>query len=74
MAAQRIYSVIPPYGDVRLVKAISRSQALSHVANSLFSIRVATQEDLVHALSNGIKVEAVRDGDQLFIEGVIDKE
>jgi len=74
MAAQRIYSVIPPSGCVRLVKAISRSQALSHVANSLFSIRVATQEDLVHALSNGIKIEAVRDGDQLFIEGVIDKE
>ena len=68
MAGQRIYSVIPPFGKVRLVKAISRSQALSHVANTLFSIRVATQEDLVETLTKGVKVEAVRDGDQLAFE------
>ena len=68
MAGQRIYSVIPPSGETRLVKAISRSQALSHVANTLFNIRVATQEDLVESLTKGVKVEAVRDGDQLAFE------
>jgi hypothetical protein len=34
------------------------SQAITHVAKSAFSAKVASQDDLVEALSNGIKVEA----------------
>jgi plasmid rolling circle replication initiator protein Rep len=48
-----------------LVKASIRQQALSHVAQSLFTVRVASQEDLIKALSSGIKVENARDADQL---------
>lgn len=57
MAAQRIYIVNGPTGT-RLVKAAVASQAISHVAKSAFSAKVASQDDLVEALSNGIKVEA----------------
>lgn len=57
MASQRIYIVNGPTGT-RLVKAAVASQAISHVAKSAFSAKVASQDDLVEALSNGIKVEA----------------
>ena len=56
MASQRIYIVNGPTG-ARLVKASVASQAISHVAKSAFSAKVASQDDLVEALSNGIKVE-----------------
>ena len=41
-----------------------RSQALSHVANSTFNIRVATQDDLVQALTAGTKIEQYRAPEQ----------
>jgi hypothetical protein len=56
MAGKRIYIVGTKEG-VRLVKATVRQQALTHVANSLFEIRVASQDDLVDALGKGIKIE-----------------
>lgn len=56
MAGKRIYLVGTKDG-VRLVKAAVRQQALTHVANSLFEIRVASQDDLVEALGNGVKIE-----------------
>ena len=65
MTAQRIYTVGTPDGKVRLVKATNRAQALSHVANSVFVIRVANQDDLVYNLSKGVMVENVSDGEQL---------
>jgi hypothetical protein len=67
MTATRIYLVgsSDPAFPVRLVKASIRQQALSHVAQSLFTVRVASQEDLIKALSSGIKVENARDADQL---------
>ena len=55
--ATRIYLVTGPTGS-RLVKATVASQAITHVAKSAFSAKVASQDDLVEALSNGIKVEA----------------
>lgn len=69
MTAQRIYIVgsSDPHQPVRLVKAAVRQQALTHVAQSIFTVRVASQDDLVKALSNGVKVENARDGDQLEI-------
>jgi hypothetical protein len=56
MAGKRIYLVGTKDG-VRLVRATVRQQALTHVANSLFEIRVASQDDLVDALQKGIKIE-----------------
>lgn len=56
MASQRIYIVNGPTGT-RLVKAAVASQAISHVAKSAFSAKVASQDDLVQALTEGIKVE-----------------
>jgi len=54
--ATRIYLVNGPTGS-RLVKATVASQAITHVAKSAFSAKVASQDDLVQALSNGVKVE-----------------
>mgnify|MGYP000729963748 CR=1 FL=1 len=56
MANQRIYIISGPTGT-RLVKASVASQAISHVAKAAFSAKVASQDDLVQALSDGIKVE-----------------
>jgi len=69
MTASRIYVVgsSDPVFPVRLVKATIRQQALSHVAQSLFTVRVASQDDLITALGKGIKVENAKDGDQLEI-------
>jgi hypothetical protein len=64
MTAQRIYLVSTPDGASRLVSASLRQQALSHVANSMFSVRVASQQDLVEALTAGVKVENYKDADQ----------
>lgn len=61
--AERIYIVHGPQGT-RLVKAGLRQQALSHVANSTFNIRVATQDDLVQALTSGTKIEQYRAPEQ----------
>jgi hypothetical protein len=56
MASTRIYLVNGPTGT-RLVKASIASQAITHVAKSAFSAKVASQDDLFEAVSNGIKVE-----------------
>jgi hypothetical protein len=61
--AERIYIVHGPQGT-RLVKASMRQQALSHVANSTFTVHVATQDELVEALTTGYKVELYRAPDQ----------
>jgi hypothetical protein len=61
---QRIYVVGTPDNQVRLVKASVRQQAISHVANHLFTVRVASQDDLIKAIGDGVKVENYRDPDQ----------
>lgn len=65
MATQRIYLIGTPSGEVRLVKAGIRSQAISHVANSMLTIRVATQDDLVEAISAGKSVENAKTPEQI---------
>ena len=52
----RIYLVNGPTGT-RLVKASVASQAITHAAKSAFTAKVASQDDLVQAVSNGVKVE-----------------
>lgn len=65
MASQRIYLVIGPNGQ-RLVKATVASQAASHVAKEEFTVKVASQDELVNALSNGIKVESTKAEETIF--------
>lgn len=55
--ATRIYIVTSTEGVTRLVKATVASQAITHVAKNAFTARVASQDDLVQALGNGVKVE-----------------
>ena len=68
--AERIYIVHGPQGT-RLVKASLRQQALSYVANSTFTIHVASQDDLVAQITSGTKIEQYRAPEQadLPIEG-----
>ena len=61
---QRIYLVGTPDGKTRLIKAALRQQALSHVANTLLSVRVASQDDLVAEISKGTTVEQYNAPDQ----------
>jgi len=56
MAQSRIYLVGTPNG-VRLVRATVRQQALTHAANSMFTVRVATQDDIVNAMKMSIEIE-----------------
>lgn len=59
MSKARIY-IVDDSSDTkaapRLVRAISQSQAIKHVTRP-FTATVATQERLVEALDNGVKVE-----------------
>ena len=64
MATQRIYIVGTPNGDIRLVRASLRQQALSHVANSTFTVQVASQDDLVDAVTKGVAVESYKAPEQ----------
>lgn len=53
----RIYRVeTPDTGAIRLVRATNQPAAVRHVARDL-AVRVASQDDLVDALSKGVKVE-----------------
>lgn len=64
MANQRIYLVGTPDNKVRLIKASIRQQAVSHVANTMLTVRVASQDDLVKALTEGIEIEQYRGHEQ----------
>ena len=64
MAQQRIYLVGTPDNKIRLIKASLRQQALSHVANTLLTVRVASQDDLVKALTSGVEIEQYRQPEQ----------
>ena len=71
MREERIYIVGTSDNNVRLVRASSRHQALIHVAQTSFVVRMASQNDLVDAITNGIKVENYRPPEQteLSLEG-----
>jgi hypothetical protein len=67
--AERIYIVRNAHG-ARLVKANLRQQALSHVASTEYTVRVASQDDLVQQLSVGTKIEQYRAPEQIeLIDG-----
>ena len=64
---ERIYAVHAGKTS-RLVRARSRAQALTHVAQSMFIITVADQEELVTLLGDGVKVENAKNPDQTEME------
>ena len=64
---ERIY-VVYHGATGRLVRAKSRAQALSHVAQSTFNVRVASQNELVALLGQGTEVESVKDAGQAELE------
>jgi hypothetical protein len=55
--ATRVYIVSTQDGTNRLVRATVASQAITHVAKSAFTAKVASQDDLILELRNGTKVE-----------------
>lgn len=59
----RIYLIASNRG-VRLVRANTRAQALNYVASQEFTVRVASQDDLVKHLSEGSKIETAISPDQ----------
>jgi len=64
---QRVYTV--GVGDqVRLVRASNRRQAIAHVSTGLMTIRVASQEDIIHQLSKGVPVENYTAPEQIELE------
>lgn len=67
MAQSRIYLVGTPNG-VRLVRASVRQQALSHAANAMFTVRVATQDDIVNAMEMDIKIENYKSPEQTDLD------
>lgn len=68
MKQQRIY--ICGHGQtIRLVRASHRAQALNHVARSIISVNVASQDELVDAAINkNIPIENASDGEQKELE------
>ena len=61
--SQRIYLVgsSDPSIKNRLVKANAPSQAIAYVAKQILSVKVASQDDLVNALTQGVKVETFKE-------------
>jgi hypothetical protein len=58
--ATRIYHVNLE-GNQFLVRASHPNAALMHVARSVSAVRVASQDDLVNCLADGIKVESAKE-------------
>ena len=54
----RIYSIKSKDGKtLGLVRAATKNSALRHIAEKRFNVEVASQEELVWAVSNGASIE-----------------
>ena len=60
----RIYLVVSPEGEQRLIRAQSKQQAVWYVVQSKYIVRPAGQDDLVDLIPKGVKVEMVKDDSQ----------
>ena len=56
----RIYKVNTPNGS-RLVRAVNKTQAIGYVARATIKAAVATQDDLLALVADGVKVEDAAD-------------
>lgn len=54
----RVY-VVSNGMEARLVRAPNRARALGHVARATLTVELATQEALIHLLTEGVAVEDV---------------
>jgi hypothetical protein len=61
MKEKRIYLVTPVSNDVppRLIEADSKTRALSYAARTFYTVKLASQHELVTALVDGREVEVV---------------
>ena len=64
----RIYIVGTLDGDVRLIRAKTKSQAMSHFLVNNITIKVASQDELIDAVKDGCEVENYRHADQVELE------
>jgi hypothetical protein len=62
-ADKRIYKVVqitsPTTTEVRLVRAANRIQAENFVASTTISAELASQDDMIELIGDGVKVEDV---------------
>ena len=58
----RIYKVNTPNGS-RLVRAVNKTQAIGFIARACLDAALATQDDLIALLADGVQVEAVNTED-----------
>ena len=70
MATQtRIYTVSDKQtGDARLVRATHPTHALMHVARVAYAVRVASQDDLIQMIPQGVEVEDAKSEPQAMPE------
>lgn len=73
MKQQRIYLV--GHGQtMRLVRASHRQQAVGHVARSIINAKVASQDELVEALTKGIVIEKAVAPEQVDLVDTLEEE
>lgn len=64
---QRIYAVIREEDlgktETKLVRATTKAQALAHVARGEFSVGVATQDQIVEAMTAGVSVQDAKEAE-----------
>lgn len=63
----RIY-IVGMNDGVRLVRANNRQQAVSHVARQIIVAKVASQDELVKHITEGVVVENYKAPDQKELE------
>ena len=63
----RIYTV-GVGNQIRLIRASNRRQAIAHVSLGIMTIRVATQEDIINQLNEGIPIENYTQPEQIELE------
>jgi hypothetical protein len=64
----RIYIVGTPDGDIRLIRAKTKNQAMSHFLTNNITIKVASQDELLDAVKDGCEVENYKHADQIELD------
>lgn len=69
---KRIYVVQTP-SDTHLVRAVSKSGALAHIARSTMEVALASQDHLVEFVTLGVPVQEAQPDQEGEVEPVSDK-
>jgi hypothetical protein len=64
----RIYIVGTPDGDIRLIRAKTKSQAMMHFLTNNITIKVASQDELIDAVRDGFEVETYKHLNQIELD------